>query len=320
MKNGQTGFFHCRDGRPIKAGKFLVGLLLLCSLLFQPFELYAQELNKKRLYLVGGGALTGYTVLLTGLNQAWYVNYPKSSFHFINDSREWMQVDKFGHAWTSYVYGLAGVELMKWTGMERKKAIWIGGLAGTLFQTPIEILDGFSAEWGASASDLIANSVGSALVISQELAWDEQRLLFKYSCHLTDYARLRPNLLGNSLPERVLKDYNGQTYWLSASPGSFNPDSFWPDWLCISLGYGANGMLGGYRNWWYDGNGQLIGAYASLPRYRQYYLSLDIDLQKLPVKNPFLKRALKVVNCIKIPAPAFSWSERHGLRFHPLYF
>ena len=39
--------------------------------------------------------------------------YPKSKFHFINDNREWLQMDKFGHAMTSYYTGYLGVKAYK---------------------------------------------------------------------------------------------------------------------------------------------------------------------------------------------------------------
>jgi hypothetical protein len=81
--------------------------------------------------------------------------------------------------------------------------------------TIVEVFDGFSAEWGASTGDLIANATGTALYVSQELLWKEQRITPKFSFHSTKYAALRPDVLGSSLPEKNSKDYNGQTYWLS---------------------------------------------------------------------------------------------------------
>ncbi len=132
-------------------------------------------------------------------------------------------MDKCGHAFTSYYEGVIGIEMMKWAGLPRKKAIWIGGLMGTFLQTPIEILDGFSAEWGASPGDLIANTTGSALCISQALLWDEQRIWMKFSYAPSDYAQYRPNALGSTFPEKLIKDYNAQTYWLSVNLHSFLP-------------------------------------------------------------------------------------------------
>jgi hypothetical protein len=62
---------------------------------------------------------------------------------------------------------------------------------------------------------------GTALFVSQELLWKEQRITPKFSFHTTQYAQYRPNVLGSSLAEQMLKDYNGQTYWLSVNLHSF---------------------------------------------------------------------------------------------------
>jgi hypothetical protein len=46
----------------------------------------------------------------------------------------------------------------------------------------VEVLDGFSSEWGASG-DIIANASGTALFVSQELLWKEQdhtKIFFSY--------------------------------------------------------------------------------------------------------------------------------------------
>jgi hypothetical protein len=87
------------------------------------------------------------TSILTGLYFLWYADYPQSSFHFVNDNRDWLQMDKLGHGMTAYYVGVSGINLMKWTGMKREKAIWYGGLQGWLFLMAVEIFDGFSAEW-----------------------------------------------------------------------------------------------------------------------------------------------------------------------------
>ena len=52
-------------------------------------------------------------------------------------------------------------------------------------------------------------------------------------------------LLGSSLPEQILKDYNGQTYWFSANLHSFFKKSKIPKWFNIAVGYGAEGMITG---------------------------------------------------------------------------
>ena len=43
-----------------------------------------------------------YVASLVALNELWYADYPRSSFHFINDNDEWLQMDKLGHLSSSY--------------------------------------------------------------------------------------------------------------------------------------------------------------------------------------------------------------------------
>ena len=47
-------------------------------------------LNKKRRNILLISEASAYTVALVALNQLWYADYPKSSFHFINDNEEWI--------------------------------------------------------------------------------------------------------------------------------------------------------------------------------------------------------------------------------------
>ena len=268
----------------------------------------AVDKNKRNILLAS--KVTSYTLALVALNKLWYSDYPKSSFHFINDNGEWLQMDKFGHMTTSYFSGVAGIKAYKWTGMKRKNAIWYGGLTGTFFLTAIEVLDGKSAQWGASYGDLIANTSGSLLAISQALKWNEQRIQLKFSYRPSKWAPKNPEQLGNNHLERVLKDYNGQTYWLS-----FNLKSLFqikdvnsPDWLNLSFGYGAHFMKQPYPK-----EGGIVF------RKRQYFLSLDIDLTRIDTKNKILNTVLHTFGFLKFPMPTLEL--RNGkLHAHPIYF
>jgi hypothetical protein len=77
--------------------------------------------------------------------------------------------------------------MWRWTGISRKKRLWIGGLSGVYYQTVIETLDGFSSQWGWSWGDFAANIAGSGMFIAQELAWDEQRIQMKWSFYRKHY-------------------------------------------------------------------------------------------------------------------------------------
>lgn len=261
---------------------------------------------KKRKTLVISGS-TAYAVSMIALNQLWYAKYPKSNFHTINDTKEWLQMDKMGHAMTSYYVGKIGMNLINWTGDSKKNQILYGATLGFVFLTTVEILDGYSKEWGFSTGDMIANASGTALLIGQELLWQEQRIQFKYSFHQTKFASQRPELLGANLMEQTLKDYNGQTYWLSTNLWSFAKESKLPKWLNVAVGYGAENMITGFNT-------------TNDTRYRQFYLSLDVDLTKIKTKSKFLKTIFETINFIKIPAPTLSYSNKEKMKFHFIYF
>jgi len=207
--------------------------------------------------------------------------------------------------------------MYKWAGIQEKKAIWTGAAVSMAYLTAIEIMDGYSAQWGFSWSDMAANVLGNGLFVAQQLTWQEQRILMKFSAHLTEYAELKPDLLGSNYMERILKDYNGQTYWLSANPSSFRSDSSGPfSWLNIAFGYGAEGMIGANNN---DDIDDVDGA-GQIERYRQFYFSLDVDLSRIKTRSGFLKGMFYVLNSIKVPAPALEINGQGNTKFHLVYF
>lgn len=258
-----------------------------------------------------------YAGTMTGLYQLWYADYPKTSFHFINDCGQWLSMDKIGHTVTSYWIGRIGYESLRWSGVSRKKAIWYGGTWGFAYLTTVEVFDGFSEEWGASGCDLAANALGSAIFIGQQLLFDDQPFTFKYSFHQSNYARYRPDLLGENFIQSMLKDYNGQTYWLSANIASFLPEnSKFPKWLDVSFGYSGEGMLGSKFNP-ADYNGEPLPV---LKRYSQYLLSFDVDLTKIKTNNETLRLLLNMVGYIKIPFPALEFNRVDKVKGHWLYY
>ncbi len=300
-------------------------LLTLCLLfILFPFGINAQNMsndsipfNKKRLHYVIGSGTTFYTVGMTGLYFLWYKDYDLGAFHFLNDNNEWLAYDKFGHATSTYQISHVGYESLKWTGWDENKCIWYGGMFGLLFQTTFEIFDGISEAWGASPGDLIANTAGTALFIGQQSLWHEQRIQLKLSAHLGPYAQYRPKILGSNIPERLIKDYNAQTIWLSCNIDSFLPkNNSFPDYINIALGYSIEGLTGGVSNPSMV-DGQPI---PSFERRRQYYLSLDIDLSKIPIRNPHLRSLINIIDFIKIPFPALYYDESTGFGFDPFYF
>ena len=262
--------------------------------------------NRKKTLLVS--EISAYAISLFALNQLWYSGYPRSKFHFINDNKEWLQMDKVGHMTTTYYTGVAGIKAYKWAGFKRNEAIWYGGITGSVFLMIIEILDGTSKEWGASSGDLLANTAGSLLAIGQELKWNQQKIQLKYSYSPSRWAKINPQQLGYNHLERSLKDYNGQTYWVSFNVNStFNISKYdFPNWLNLALGYGADGMTSPYTDDYQQSN-------------RQFLMSFDIDLSKIKTKSKTLNSVLNLFGFLKFPAPAIEFTNNNFL-FHSIYF
>ena len=127
-------------------------------------------LNKKRLILVSSSKTALASTSFIVLNELWYSKYPKTKFHTFNDSKEWLQMDKIGHATTSYYLGYLSYEIFKWTGLENKKAILYGGATSLIYMSALEFMDGFYNEWGFSIADMSSNLIGTGLVSSMLLA------------------------------------------------------------------------------------------------------------------------------------------------------
>ena len=317
-------------------GKKLGIICIIYIILISPYFCLAQLdstapplLSKKqktnRQIFVGAVNVVAYGGSLIILSNTWYKDYPHTSFHTFNDAGEWLQVDKFGHGWTAYNTGRVSAALWRWAGLSQKQSAIIGGLSGAVYLTVIEFLDAHSAQWGWSWGDMTANIVGSGLFISQELLWKEQRIQYKFSFHHKDYGdsalnKRADDLFGESWYERMLKDYNAQTYWFSANLRSFFKQSNLPRWLNVAVGYGADGMLGGFENKWINDDSGTPVDRTDIPRVRQFYLAPDIDFTKIKTNKKWLRTIFFCLNAFKCPAPALMIDSKGKFKAYALYF
>jgi Predicted periplasmic lipoprotein (DUF2279) len=299
---------------------FLLTLNLLLSTVSLPAQNFFKASTRYNPGRVNGMVITESaigTAVTIGLQFLWYKKFPHSKFHLFNDNAEWLQVDKVGHATTAYNIAAFQSNLMRWGGIRSGTAALIGTLTALGFMTMIEVMDGHSTKWGFSKGDMLANIAGCVLFEGQQLLWHEQRISLKYSYHGTLFPQYYPAELGGSLPERMLKDYNGQSYWLSFNIASFLPaSSHFPRWLNATVGYGAEGMVGAMKNP-DEVDGKPI---PSFKRYRQFYFSFDTDLYRVNGLSPLASSLLEINRVIKTPAPALEWNEVGGIKFHPFYY
>ncbi len=273
--------------------------------------------NRRGKQVVSGALIAAYGAGMTGLYGLWYKDYPQSGFHLMNDNKEWLQMDKAGHTVAAYSAGYLVYKALRETGFSEKKAIWLGSGSAWIFLASVEILDGFSSEWGFSAGDIMANTAGSALLLGQQLAWNEQRMVLKVSYHYNSLARYRPELLGSTWYEQMVKNYNGMTFWLSASPALFLKEhGRMPAFAGLALGYGAGGMLGGSENP-RSINGSMLPDYI---RHRRFFLSPDIHFRQIKTRSKTLRLLFEVLDVFKFPLPALEYDSRGKWQFHPLFF
>lgn len=296
----------------------------------------ADTFHKDRFLVAASAGATIYGVASLGLWKAWYADYEISSFHTFNDWGEWRSVDKAGHLFSAYMECNYAHQGARWTGMSRRASRWTSVAIGMGIQTTIEIMDGYSAEWGFSWSDMAFNGLGAGLFLAQDLAWGEQRIQMKVSgarpkyssdpiwdvshSQMSSLKERSIDLYGASPIQAFVKDYNAMTIWASANICSFSSNAkkcVVPPWLNIALGYGAGNIFGGYGNAWTTDEGAKFSLDPrTYPRYTQFYLSPDLDLRKIPTRKRWLKLALGVLNWVKVPAPAVEYNTMGRIRWH----
>ena len=294
--------------------------LILFLILNINFNLYSfDSINAKidknfyKFLAVEGIVLTG---AITYLKYQWYNDKERVPFHFYNDFKGWNQIDKLGHFYISYLESNVGYSLLKKFNFSEKKALHYGGFQGLILDTPIEFFDAYHEGWGFSLSDMLANSFGSLFFIAQQKLFDEQLIRPKLSFSRSIYAQNANGLLGkDNLLSEFIYDYNGYTYWFSFSPKRIFKINKIPEWINLSFGYGSNGMLGEFEN-------KKTYKCKILPfykMYRQYYLSLDINLSKIKTNSRPLKKIFNVLSYLKIPLPTIEFSNKK-LKGYLFYF
>ncbi len=276
---------------------------------------FPDSLDRGRLYTVIGTELGIYTAGLSFLSFVWYKDHERVPFHWYNDGKGYLQMDKLGHAYSAYHESYLAYRALRWAGLDRKKALWWGAPVGLVFQTPIEVFDGLYEGWGFSWWDMLANTLGAALFATQQALFDEQLVCMKFSYSPSGYPKYHP-ILGETALESFVLDYNGHTQWLSGNLRKLTGCGKIPSWLNLAVGYSGNGMIKEFSNpEFYQGE-----PFPQLERYRQYILSPDVDWTRIPTRKAWLRGLFRAMNMIKLPFPALEYNRVDGLVFRPLYF
>lgn len=311
-----------RAARIFRMPNCLVSILLFFSLNVssqnkppQGFLNPAPQLNNGRIRTVVVGEIALTAVATTALYFLWYKGFKHSRFHFFDDNSEWLNMDKAGHATSAYNIAAGQYDLLRWSGVDNKKASIAAGLSALGYMSIIEVLDGFSAKWGFSKGDMLANFTGSAIFTAQQLFWKQQRMQLRVSFHNSIYSKYNPSELGGSFAQRLLKDYNAQTYWASFNVSSFlRPGNNFPRWITADVGYGAEGMIGARTNP-ETIDGKPVPAFE---RYRKLFIGVGGAFKKEGKEYiPFPCW----VNIVRLPSPAVEFKlNSFKPKFKPFYF
>jgi hypothetical protein len=268
--------------------------------------------NKSNEILFYTALTTGLATSHVGLNELWYKDYPKTTFHFFNDNKEWFQMDKTGHLYSSFQLTRLFIHANPTYSNNPKRAKIIGSSFAFSYMLSIEILDSKSAQWGFSKIDFFANSVGVFLASIYDYPRIKNNFQFKFSYQNSPYAAMRPNTLGRNFQQRLFKDYNAQTYWLSAHifPKHRRSNTF-KSIIELSFGYGIDEML------YADNN---INSVNNFHARREFFLSFDADLNQIKWKRNWMKKLVKIFNVIKVPSPTIQIQSNGKVKLLPLYF
>jgi len=268
------------------------------------------SLSVPRLLFVGGTMAAANIAIATYYFTTFYNDdyAQRAPFHTFND---WynadLNVDKFGHIWGSQTYSVTLYHMFRWTRMSKTSSMyWSSGLA-FFFQLQMELTDGLYQKWGYSWWDMTANAIGSTWPNLQRVYPSLQSFNLKMSYHPSE------NVHNGWVEHDYLRDYDGFTYWLSFSVHDFLPRSlkpYWPSWLALAVGYGANNTMLG-KNIYNSAGGRGMGQ-------QEIYIALDYDLRKIPGDSAFMQFVKEALNLFHWPSPAIRISP--SVVYYGLYF
>jgi len=287
---------------PVQA--FLIALILLTHI---AGPVWTQELETAgdttrldctRLAIVGGATAAGVTAIHIYQQNAWWKGH-RTSFHFSEDLSYARNIDKVGHLYGASVLTFVFSRSLQWANMPESRSLLWGAIGSTLFQTYVEIEDGFAEYWGFDRVDYACNLVGAWYPVLQYHVPVFQNFQFRFSYY--------PKNIGgpSAIPgqtKTLLDDYEGQTLWLTITPRGLLPEgaTWWPEWLGISIGASVKDNV-------------------SPDRYLTWYIAPDLDMRYIIPRDTWFLRTLgEALNFIHFPMPAVRISP--GVIWYGLYF
>jgi hypothetical protein len=247
-----------------------------------------------RIVVVGGVYLAGVTAIHLYQQDAWWRGR-RGPFHVEEDLVYAKNIDKVGHFYGAQVFTFTLGKSLEWANVPESDALIYGAVGSTLFQTYIEIEDGFALDWGFDRVDFLADLLGAWYPVAQH----EIPVLRNFDVKMSYWPKT-PAGAGAFPGQRktVFDDYEGQTFWFCARMGQMIDP--WPRWLNISVGVAVRDNL-------------------TPDRYVAVFLAPDLDMKSIiPRSTPFLRTIGEALDFIHMPLPAIQIAP--GVIWYGLYF
>jgi len=239
------------------------------------------RVNPYRLGVVLGTTAGIFTLAHVQQYSSWWKG-ELTKFHFKDDFNQVLNSDKLGHAYFSFLISDLLGRSLEWSGVRKDKAILLGAVASLIFQTYVEVEDGFRPSLGFSVSDEVSNFIGAFLPLFKEKFTMLKIVNFKMSVFPSEKFK-------SGAHRFIVDDYESLYFWLCfdvAEILKLKQLKLWTfDIFDLAIGYSVKKI-----DW--KGNGE-----------RELFLSLDYDLSKIPTKIWFLKQILHLFNYYHLPAP-----------------
>lgn len=259
------------------------------------------EIYTGRVILVAGVLAGSMVAVHLYQQQGWWADN-RAPFHFEEDLHYGLWADKIGHFYGTTVWSYSIRKTLEWANVPERASLWWGSGGALLFQTFLEIEDGFST-WGFDRVDFAFDLLGAAWPIAQHYAPALQSFNLKLSYHPSPLLGTAGGEGFEGQKHLVFDDYEGQTFWLSMRVHDFLPHgakSAWPDFLCLAVGYGARNITGANPT-------------------PVVFLAPDLDMTRIiPQSSSFLKTLGEALNFIHMPLPAVQISP--GAIWYGIYF
>jgi len=248
-----------------------------------------------RVAIVAGGT-AGIIVAAHLQNYDSWWKGVRGPFHLSVDDGYPLGADKCGH----FLFSNDAADLVgrsfAWSGIDRPRALLYGAGVAFAFQLYVEIEDGFHPDLGFSPGDILADGVGACYPLLQ----DELPVFGAIS---PKWSAEQSTRYQQGAYRTIFDDYESQNYWLSVNIDGIlgeSAPSYIPSWLNVAFGYGVTNLD-------LHGGGD-----------REFYVGLDVDVNKLPGDSDILKSIKHLLNYIHVPAPTIRLTPTligYGLRF-----